>query len=168
MSKFENGVNSWEQVDDALRRMGEIEIAVTKIGADATLKINEIKDEAKTKAAGLESERKHLEKIVTLFAESRKAEFAKKRSKELNFGTVGYRLVQKVSMPRDKEKVAALLKSLIAYGHGDCIVYEEKPDKDKIAALADDTIAKLGLKRSTEDSFRIQPKIEKVQEAEGE
>ena len=147
-----------------MQRMGEIDIALADIAGEATLKINQIKEEAKKKAAGLENERKHLEKSITIFCENNKSDFAKKRSRELNFGTVGYRLVKAVSIPRDKEKMASLLKNLKAYGHPDCIVLSEKPDKDKIAELEDSEIVKLGLKRTVKDSFRIQPKIEKIED----
>ena len=157
-------VNTWDEVDVALKRMGEIDIQTSKIVGEATLKINEIKEKAKPKIAGLDSERKHLEKIITLFCESKKDEFAKKRSREFNFGTVGFRTVKNVSIPRDKAKLAALIKSLKAYGFNECIIYEEKPNKDKIAELADESIVKLGLKRTVKDSFRVVPKIEKIEE----
>ena len=159
-------VNTWNEVDIALKRMGEIDIATAKTAGEATLKINEIKEKAKSENAGLDSERKHLEKIVTLFCESKKDEFAKKRSKEFNFGTVGFRTVKNVSIPRDKAKLAALIKSLKSYGLSECIAYEEKPNKDKIAELADESIVKLGLKRTVKDSFRVVPKIEKIEELE--
>lgn len=161
-------VDNWDEVDSALKRMGEIDIALEEIKGDATLQINKIKDEAKKSAAPLESERKHIEKVIKLFAENRKDEFSKKRSRELNFGTVGYRLVKSVSIPRDKEKVSALLKSLKSYGLSTCIKFEEKPDKDKISELADDTIVKLGLKRTVKDNFRINPRLEKIQSTEDE
>jgi len=157
-------INSWDDVDAALKRMGEIDIEMANVAGEATLKINDIKEAAKVKVAGAESERKHLEKLVTIFCEGNKDEFAKKRSKDLNFGTIGFRLVKNVSLPRDKAKIAELLKNLKAYGLNDCIEYEEKPDKDKIAELADESIVKLGLKRTVKDSFRIQPSIEKIRD----
>lgn len=157
-------IKNWDDVDNTLKRLGEIEIIAAKISGDATLEINAIKEKAKKEAEGLESEKKHLEKMVTLFCDSNKADFAKKRSKEFNFGTVGFRTVKNVSIPRDKTKTAALLKSLKAFGLSDCIAYEEKADKDKINELADETIVKLGLKRTVKDSFRIVPAIEKIGE----
>lgn len=157
-------VKSWDGVDSALKRLGEIEIIASKINGDATLEINTIKERAKKEAAGLEAEKVHLEKLITIYCESQKAEFAKKRSKEFNFGVVGFRTVRSVSIPRDKVKTAALLKSLKAFGLSECIAYEEKPDKEKIEELADETIVKLGLKRTVKDSFRISPAIEKIGE----
>lgn len=157
-------VNSWEDVDIALKKLGELEIQSANICGEATLEINKIKEEAKNKASGLETEKKALEKLITLFCESNKSEFAKKRSREFNFGTVGFRTVKNVSIPRDKSKIAALIKSLKAFKLSDCIAYEEKANKDKINELEDETIVKLGLKRTVKDSFRIVPAIEKIQD----
>jgi len=159
-------IENWDDVDAALRRMGEIEIAKAKIDGEITLRINEIKEEGKSKVKGLEHERKSLEKAIEIFCQAHKEEFAKKRSRELNYGKIGFRIVRSVSLPRAKEKLSALLKALKAYGHPECIVYEEKPNKEKIVELPDEELVKLGLKRTVKDSFRIQPAIEKIEEAE--
>ena len=156
-------INNWDEVDNRLKRLCELEVGIAKIEGDATIKMNEIKDEAKTKAAPLQNEKEYLEKQIEAFCEGKKDEFADKRSRELNFGTVGYRLVKSVSLPRDKTKTEALIKSLKAFGFVDCIAFEEKPDKDKIVELDDNSIVKLGLKRTIKDSFRIQPKLENIE-----
>lgn len=156
-------MQNWDDVDEAVRRMGELDIALERIHGEATMRINEIKDEAKRKSAPLSDERKKLEKAVQEFCETNKSEFAKKRSKILNFGTIGYRLVRSVAMPRDKDKVAALLRSLKAFGLQECIKVEERPDRDAIAEQDDSTIAKLGLKRTVKDNFRVIPDVERIQ-----
>ena len=155
-------LGSWDEVDGAIRRMGEIDITMERISGEATMKINEIKEDAKVRTSGLAAERKGLEKAVEAFCETNKSEFSKKRSKVLNFGSIGYRIVSKVTVPRDKSKVAALIKALKAFSLFECIRTEEKPDRDRIAELDDATIAKLGLQRSVKDSFRVQPDMEVI------
>jgi phage host-nuclease inhibitor protein Gam len=155
-------VTNWEEVDSTLKRLAEITVAVAKINGDATIRMNEIKLEAANKAAPLQVEKEALERQIELFCEANKAEFADKRSKELNFGTVGYRVSTSVPIPRDKKKVEALIKSIKAFGLKDCIAYEEKPDKEALKELDDTTLTKLGLKRKVEDNFRIEPRIEEV------
>ena len=86
----------WQDVDNALRRMGEIDIKLSDLEGKMTLKINEIREEFDTKAEGLKAERKKLEAEITAFVEIRKDEFLKTRSRELTFGVVAYRLVTKV------------------------------------------------------------------------
>lgn len=155
---------TWDDVDQALRRLGEIEAAVDRINGDALVRINEVKEEAKTRAVDLTKEKFALEKAVQAFCEERKAEFAKVRHKKLTFGEIGYRLVRSVPVPRAKDKVAALLKALRAFGCQECIQVEEKPIREQIEKLDDATIAKLGLKRSVADSFRIVPDTTAIQE----
>lgn len=157
-------VNDWEEADDALRRMGEITIALTEAGGELTLKINKLKDVFKQSVAGLESERKYLEEQITHFCESKKAEFAKRRSKVLNFGLIGFRITTSVPIPRDRGKLSDLIATLKHLRLSNCIKVEEKIDRDQINILDDGSIAKLGLKKTVKDSFRIQPNLEKIQD----
>ncbi len=157
-------INSWDDVDNALRRIAEIDIEKSQIDGDTTLKINKIREEAKAISQEIDNDKKQLEKAIELFCEANKAEFASRRSRVLNFGTIGYRLVKSVSIPRTRERVEALLRSLKAYGYQSCIVYEERPDRDEIAELDDSVLVKLGLRKTVRDSFRIQPNIEKIQQ----
>jgi phage host-nuclease inhibitor protein Gam len=158
-------VTSWNDVDLALKEIGECDIAIAKIEGDMTLKINEIKETAKPLVAPHAAKKEQLEKLVTLFCEGNKAEFAEKRSKQFNFGEVGYRLVKSVPLPRIKEKIAAIIKSLKAYGYGDCVVTEETINKDMVAELPDEALVRLGLKRSVKDSFRMLPRLEAINPA---
>lgn len=157
-------VENWEEADDAIRRMGEIIVALTDASGELTLKINKLKEEVKQGIAGLESERKYLEEQITHFCESQKAEFAKKRSKVLNFGLIGFRISSSVPIPRDRGKLSDLIATLKHLRLGSCIKVEEKIDRDQISTLDDGVIAKLGLKKTVKDSFRIQPNLEKIQD----
>lgn len=159
-----NKVENWEEADQALQRMGEIDIALTKISGDLTLRINELKESAKNDAAGMESERKYLETLITHYCEQQKSEFAKKRSRSLNFGLIGFRITTSVPIPRDKAKLKDLIAALKRLQLGVCIKTEEKIDRDQVATLDDGTIAKLGLRKTVKDSFRIQPNLEKIQD----
>lgn len=157
-------VENWEQADEALRRMGEVDIALSEINGEMNIAINQLKESAKKDAAGLASERKYLEDQITHFCDSRKSEFAKKRSRSLNFGVIGFRITTSVPIPRDKGKLADLIAALKRLRLETCIKTEEKIDRDQVATLDDGTIAKLGLKKSVRDNFRIQPNLEKIQD----
>ncbi|MDR2033516.1 MAG: host-nuclease inhibitor Gam family protein [Helicobacteraceae bacterium] len=158
-------VSSWNDVDIALKEIGECEIKIANIEGEATIAINEIKEAAKPKIAPFAAKKEHLEKLVTLFCEGNKSEFADKRSKQFNFGEVGYRLVKSVALPRVREKIAALIKSIKAYGYGECVAAEETINKEMIVELEDAALVKLGLKRTIKDSFRIVPKLEAIEPA---
>jgi phage host-nuclease inhibitor protein Gam len=157
-------INSWSDVDNAVKKIGELDIAITQIEGETTIKTNEIKEAAKVQAQPLNDERDALVKLVEAYCECNKAEFAKKRSRELVFGTVAYRLVKSVSIPRAAHKLEALIKSIKAFGFINCLRSVETVDKDAVAELADGDLVKLGIKRTVRDSFRIEPNMEKIRE----
>lgn len=154
-------ISDWDQVDVTLRRMGEIDIAVEKIQGDMTLKINEIKAAAETKAEGMKKERRDLEEAITNFCEKYKDEFAKKRSRELTFGVIAYKVTTKIVIRAKKACVAAME----ALGLTQYLRIEKEPDKELMLNLDDQTLAKIGASRKIEDKLRIEPAIEKIKEA---
>ena len=157
-------IKSFSDIDNALKKVCELSVGIEKINGEVTLECNRIKEARKSEVERLESEKSFLEQQITLFCEDNKAEFAEKRSKEFTFGEIGYRLTKSVSLPRIKAKVESLLKAIKSYGLAkECIIYEEKPNKDALAELKDEDLVKLGLTRTVKDSFRIVPKIESLE-----
>lgn len=157
-------INSFNDIDLALKRVCELSVGIEKINGDVTLECNRIKEARKSEIERLENEKKFIEQQITLFCEENKAEFAEKRSKEFTFGEIGYRISKSVSLPRVKTKLQALLKAIKSFGLAkECIIYEEKPNKEALAELDDADLVKLGLKRTIKDNFRIVPKIESLE-----
>ncbi len=150
----------WNDVDQALRRMGEIDIRLNKLEGEQTLKVNEVKAEYDLKAEGLKAERHILEEQITLFAESRKEEFAKVRSKDLTFGVVAYRIVSKVVV-KSKAATVAALEALHLDSYLRII---KEPDKEAMTGLDAATLAKVGSSLKTEDKLRIEPNIERIKD----
>jgi len=152
---------SWEEVDQKLRRMGEIQIALEKIEGDMTLRINEIKENYEPETEALKAERQNLEEAISSFSDLHKDEFAKTRSKDLTFGYVAYRVVRKIVIRSNDACVAALRAlKLDQYIR---VIYE--PNKEAMADLDDNQLAKVGAKRKVEDKFRVEPNIERIKEA---
>ncbi len=157
-------INSFSDVDVALKRLCEVSVGIEKINGEVTLECNRIKEARKSEVERLESEKSYIEQQITLFCEDNKAEFAEKRSKEFTFGEIGYRISKSVRVPTVKAKLESLLSSIKAFGLGkECIIYEEKPNKEALAELKDEDLVKLGLKRVVKDNFRIVPKIESLE-----
>ena len=155
-------ITNFDDVDAALKELCECEVALSKLEGEVTLKCNDIKERYKDKTEPLVNQIAFIKQEITNFCEGNKAEFANKRSKELVFGTIGYRLSKSVSLPRVKEKVESLLKAIKSYGFKDCISYTEKPNGEALAELDDADLVKLGLKRVVKDNFRIEPKLESL------
>lgn len=156
-------IKNYEDVDVALKRICECEVEITKIEGEVTLKCNEIKEVHKNDVSRLESERNYLKQCIEGFCNEHKADFVDKRSKELVYGSIGYRVSKSVSLPRVKTKVEALLGTIKKFGLKECITYEEKPNKEALCELDEGTLVKLGLKREVKDNFRIEPKIESLE-----
>lgn len=159
-------INNYENVNEALKRIAELSVGIERINGEVTLECNRIKESRSSEIDKLSNEKKYLEQCITSFCEENKADFAEKRSKDFTFGTIGYRLVKSVSLPRVREKIDKLLLALKSYGCSDCIKYEESIDKDAVCELEDSALAKLGLKRVVKDNFRIVPKIESLENAQ--
>ncbi|WP_300448757.1 host-nuclease inhibitor Gam family protein [uncultured Helicobacter sp.] len=153
-------IQDYESVDKALKRLCELEVKITHIEGEVTLACNKIKEEYKPQVESLNNEANFIRAEIESFCESHKADFADKRSKELVFGTIGYRLSKSVSLPRVKAKVESLIAAIKSFGLRDCLIYEEKPNKEAIVELDEGSLVKLGLKRVVKDNFRIEPKIE--------
>lgn len=156
-------IRNYEDVDGALKRICECEVEIANIQGEVTLKCNEIKESFKGDVARLENEKKYLEQCVANFCDEHKVDFIDKRSKELVYGSIGYRVSKSVALPRVKAKVEALIQTIKKFNLKDCLVYEEKPNKEALCELDEATLVKLGLKREVKDNFRIEPKIESLQ-----
>ena len=153
--------HSWENVDTLLRRMGEIDIVISKIEGEMTLKINVIKAEADSKSESLRKEYDQIDDAITAFCEEHKQDFTKQRSKELTFGLVAYRVVTKIVI-KSKEACLAAMHALKLDSY---IRVIEEPDKLAMEGLDDAVLAKVGVKRKTEDKLRIEPNLERLKEA---
>lgn len=167
MSKNANAhpLQDWGEVDNAIRQIGELQIQIEAAEGKLTERTNELKAVTKAETAPLQAQQKLLTTLVEGYCYENKAAFAEKRSKELTFGSIGFRISHKMPWPRAAKKLQDLLASLKNLGLSDCIRREEVVDKDKVEELDASTLAKLGLKKETVDSFRIEPNIERIQSA---
>ena len=158
MSEYQD----WQDIDNGLRRMGEIDIQIRKLEGEQTLRTNEIKAEYDLKAEGLKAERKGIENNIALFTEAHKEEFMKTRSKELTFGLVAYRVTTKLIIRSVKATVAALK----ALGLESYLTINPEPDREAMKGLDSGTLAKVGASLKTEDKLRVEPNMERIKEKE--
>lgn len=150
---------TWEQVDDLLRRLGEVEIRKNKLEGELTIRVNEVKEQYKEKIDPLIAEADAIRAAITAFAENAKDDFLKTRTKQLNFGVVAYRVTEKILI-RSKEACVAALKAL---GLTQYIRTIEEPDKEALRDMDDKQLAKVGATRKIDDSLRIEPNLEKIE-----
>ncbi|GAB0173754.1 hypothetical protein NHP164001_17750 [Helicobacter trogontum] len=155
--------NDFIAVDNELKRLCEILVNIAEIEGQVSLACNAIKEQYAERIQELNNEANFIKQEIENFCNANKAAFVDKRSKELVFGTIGYRVSKSVSLPRNKDKIESLCESIKKFGFKDCISYEEKPNKEALCELDDVALVKLGLKRVVKDNFRIEPKLESLQ-----
>ncbi|OHD21252.1 MAG: hypothetical protein A2Y38_05505 [Spirochaetes bacterium GWB1_59_5] len=159
-------LRDWDEVNQCLRKMGELDIEKETLDGRLTLEINDVKGRYSVWAEEVIAERRGIEALVKGFVETRKAEFVKVRSKELDFGTVAYRVVSSIPTPRAADKLSAIVRAVKAMGMS-CLRTKEEIDKEALESLSDMELAKIGLTRKVEDKLRIEPKMEAIKGARG-
>ena len=102
-------LKSWDEVNAALKLIRDNEIELELIEADMGKKIADIKEQAAEQAVPYRDDIKKLELQVKEFVTLNKAEL-KGKSREMDFGKVGFRLSTKLMLPKQVEKVIKTLK----------------------------------------------------------
>lgn len=154
----EPSLKSWEEVDSTLKRIREAEIEMGRITADMEKYILDIKQKAEEQASPYKDEVKKLELQVKEFVSLNKDEL-KGKSREMTFGTVGFRMSTKLVLPKAADK---LIKQLRKLGMGDCITIKESVNKDILKAYDEKTILMVGASLKKEDTFWYETKQEEL------
>lgn len=156
--KQESKYLSWEEIDEALKELGELNIKKTRLEGEQTLKINEIKAETQAKAGIITSQIKDIEKNIERFTDAHKTEFLQKRTKKLNYGQISFRLVKKVCCSCVDEAIKALKVLNMDF----CIRTKSELDKERIMECDENLLLKAGIVIKSEDKVRIEPNFEKL------
>ena len=146
---------NWSQADQIVLRIGILQSDIQAEEAEATAKIEAIK-------ANLAEKAKPLQDKVTLYSDSLQAfgiahynELGKNRqSRKLNHGTVGWRKSVAISV---KKTTLELIKKVFGRKAAQYIHVKETPDKEALAKLTDEQLAKVGARRKHKDVFFVEP-----------
>lgn len=152
-------LQSWEDVDEALRNIGVIDRELALIEAGQNEAIDQIKKETRDKATPFLSRKDGLETAIKEFCDANRAEFTKVKTRSLPFGEVGYRLSTRIMI----KKVADTLQALKDLALTACIRSKEEPDKEAMKSLTDETLAQVGAARKTENIFGYTVNQERLQ-----
>jgi phage host-nuclease inhibitor protein Gam len=157
-------IKSWEEVNEALKEIAEGEILIEDIEGEMNRQINGIKKSSQLEAKPHQDRIDKLGKDIKEFVTEHRDEIEGK-TKVLNFGKTGFRLSTTISIPRAKEKVAAIIKSLKIRKMTDCIKVEEKINKEVLKKYSEDEIIKVGAKLRKQDVFWYETAREKIRES---
>lgn len=150
MGKSMEEINNWEDVDRCLKEIGECEITIKCLEADAQRRINDVRTEADKLGQPLQKTINQLKEQIQSFAEDRKSELSGK-TKKLTFGRIGYRQTGSIIIPAKKMK--QVIHNLRRFGMKDCINTKETINKEILKRYSDADIVQIGASKKIEDKF---------------
>ncbi len=156
----EPAIKSWEEADAVLKQIRDAEMELAAITMDMEKCINDIKENAEKEAGPLKDEVKILGLQLKEFTTFNKSEL-KGKSRELSFGTVGFRASTSLVLPKAAEGVIRTLKKL---GMGDCINLTETVNKEVLKTYDEKTILMVGASLKKKDTFWYETKKEELAE----
>ena len=157
-------LHSWEDVNDALRQIAEAQIALGEIQSDMQKQILGAQKVAEEQSKPLNDNVAKLEREIKSFVTDHRDEMGKTKSVVLTFGEVGFRLSTSVSLPRAKEKLEEIIRSLKSRQMTDCIVVEEKVSKEALKKYGEDTVNAVGATWKQSDVFGYEVNIAKLEQ----
>lgn len=154
----EPSLKSWDEVNSTLRKIRDAEIALQQIEADMEKCVADVKEKAEEQSIPWRDEIKKLELQVKEYVTVNKDDLNGK-SREMTFGSVGFRLSTKLQLPKAVDKV---IKQLRKMGMGDCINIKETVNKDILKTYDEKTILLVGGTLKKEDAFWYETKREEL------
>ncbi len=153
-----------KEAEAALGELARLERDLAAVEAEMNEGIDRLKAEAAAKAQPLTARRKELESALATFGQLNKGElFSRRKSRELAFGTIGFRRATKL-VTRPKLTLAIVLEKLKEYGFTDAIRTKESVDKDAMRDWPDERLEIVGMQRKVTDEFFIELKAEEIGE----
>lgn len=147
-------LKSWEEVDQALKAIAEAQNEISIVEAGMNLQIDEIKKAYDEKIRSYKDNIKKQELLIKDFSSGRRDDM-KGKSRELTFGTVGFRKSTKLVLPKTLARVVASLKKA---GMADCVTVKETVNKDILKTYPEQDILKVGGSLKVEDTFWYETK----------
>ena len=150
-------VTGWRHADELIRQMGDAQLSIQAQEAEAAAIIN------KTKEHLAAASKPHHEQIKTItlsleaFATHSRHDFEGRKSKDLTFGTLGWRMSTSISV--STKFTLELIKQVFKRRAKQYIHVTEKPDKESLAKLKDEELATVKARRIVKDDFFVEPKL---------
>lgn len=139
---------SWADVDNAMKAIGECERCVEEIEIEFTRQKVALKEQADMEARQYHERIKKLDQDIREYVTQHRGELDGK-SKQLNFGSTGFRLSTKLMTP----KPADIIASLKQHDMLDCITVKESINKEVLRHYPSEDILKVGAYLKADDEF---------------
>lgn len=153
-------LESWAEVDTCLRQIGEIDREIGLLEAAQQEQIDAVKAATKAAAEPLQNKKAGLELAIQQYAESNRAEFIRAKTRELTFGSVGFRLSTRVVI----KNIGNTLQALKDFGLTACIRIKEECDKEAMKNLPLEQLHAVGAALKQDDAFGYEVKRDAIAE----
>lgn len=161
-AKKESIYKNWDDVDLALKELGELNIQKDKLEGRQTKLINAVKGRTAQRAKGVVEKIKAIEKNIEIFAKENKDEFAIKRSKRMNFGTISFKRTKRIVC----SCVDAAIRTLEKLQLTQYIRIKKELDKEALKEADVSVLTKIQAELKHEDKLNIEPDYVKICENE--
>ncbi len=157
-------VKDVKEANRVLGEIGKLKRQIEQFEIDLNDDIDRLKAESEAKVAPLMTRMKNYEGGLLAYAEHNKDElFKDRRSKELNFGSIGYRRSREIKA-KPKHTLAMVLGKLKELGFKAGIRVKESVNKDELATWPDERLDLVDARRVKKDTFWYEIKEEEVKE----
>lgn len=157
-------IKNWDEVDLALKQMAEIDRSVSAEENELNKRIDEQKDLSNKKMQAPLAYKSELAKKIKAFCEQqkkKKLEFTDKKSRELVFGTVGYRASGNIKYILKADEI---IKNLEDSKMDHCINVKKEIKKAALSGYTDEKLKDLGMQRSAKETFYYEVNLTEVKD----
>lgn len=156
-------IQNWDEADLVIKEIGELALEKESLENEMNRKISDIKLEYSDKADPLKKRIKKLGKMLKSFVTVHRSDFPEgAKSRELNFGQVGFRKSTKLRIPSKIKD--SIVKVLERRGMNDCVQIKKKVNRDVLKTYPEDVILELGATKKIKDDFWYEFDREKIQD----
>jgi phage host-nuclease inhibitor protein Gam len=147
-------IESWSGADAVVRTIGDMQVDIQKAEAVAKKKVDIITAQL---AEDVKPQREAIElytESLNAFAAMNRNDFSGQQSKQLNFGTIGWR---KSSIIIVKKATAGLIEAVFGKRAAQYMHVKVTPNKKAMAKLTDDELASVAAQRKGKEVFYVEP-----------
>ena len=150
-------IADWEGADKQVCKVGELQENIKEAEHAAADDINEVKLVLANKTKSFHGEIKQITTSLEAFAVNHQAQFGKKRSRKLSFGSLGWRKSTSMSI---KKTTLDLIKKVFSRAKAKTLIHvKETADKEALAKLTDEQLVSVGARRKNKDVFYVEPDL---------
>lgn len=151
--KKELTYKSWNEVEDAISELAALRVQITKAKAQTDRQIIDLRAAFVDRTKDAAEKAKTIIEDIRAFAKENKKDFGSKQSRDFGCGTIKFFKSGSIIIPKGTE--ADVLKALKGRNMLDCIMIDEKINRDVLKIYSKDAIESVGAKLKVSESCKV-------------